>query len=712
MASSKPFSVIILLIGLSISILNVFITPVHSQNLALTIDCIPNLAEYDASAASAHFNVVIAAGDGISSIFRKDDIFRLTIADEYASEFEFRSTVTDSYFGNTSMSIQISTVKALQDIILDGAPRMVAISILWKNPSPKLTKPSISIDYIPYDSPSTVYTFANGYPGFYAAIVPGLSTHSLTARIQPDPNTVSKVSIPVDIIETVDTGICTVHNISPPSSKLVLNSNQQLEATIVFGPSIQDHNAPKSILYSFQYYPIASDKIPTETFARSKFDLPIGYTIPADRTLTVPIDLSLLTKSLDLVFVEVTFEFSETEELGTSSSYQQYFSSSLFSVVSSCLSPIDAETVSEIVNVEEWKSMCGSNGICGIYGTCLCDVNFAGDLCQNALDLCRFNDCVQQQTKGCNADATCSCESGWGGEQCQVSDRCAAISLKQCSKNNGFVIPDSEAAGGCGTKCQCNNDWVGDQCETCSLQCQNGGKYFKNCDKCGCQKGFSGDNCQCRSVIGTIIFNAFNREHSKYSSLFFDKNGNQLTPQLTTSTLPILIDYNDIYNKFIAYFVSAMKLDVQSELEVRFGQTCYVLGDTEAIKPSLMIDIVQVRSASPDETGQFFPTKMTLEMTFGCEGNNKNDDSSSIEKKWTQMLEELPRDEFILNNLVFFDGKTPVESGELVQIDDTLPPDDDDDDDDDDGGEEKPNSSFTIKYTMVFIGLMVISGLF
>jgi len=126
----------------------------------------------------------------------------------------------------------------------------------------------------------------------------------------------------------------------------------------------------------------------------------------------------------------------------------------------------------------------------------------------------------------------------------------------------------------------------------------------------------------------------------------------------------------------------------------------------------LMIDIVQVRSASPDETGQFFPTKMTLEMTFGCEGNNKNDDSSSIEKKWTQMLEELPRDEFILNNLVFFDGKTPVESGELVQIDDTLPPDDDDDDDDDDGGEEKPNSSFTIKYTMVFIGLMVISGLF
>jgi hypothetical protein len=155
-----------------------------------------------------------------------------------------------------------------------------------------------------------------------------------------------------------------------------------------------------------------------------------------------------------------------------------------------------------------------------------------------------------------------------------------------------------------------------------------------------------------------------------------------------------------------------MKLDVQSELEVRFGQTSYVLDDIEAIKPSLMIDIVQMRSASPDETGQFFPTKMTLEMTFGCEGNNKNDDSSSIEKKWTQMLEELPRDEFILNNLVFFDGKTPVESDELVQIDDTLPPDDDDSGDDDDGDEDMPNNSVTIKYTMVFIGLVIISGLF
>ena len=89
----------------------------------------------------------------------------------------------------------------------------------------------------------------------------------------------------------------------------------------------------------------------------------------------------------------------------------------------------------------------------------------------------------------CNGYDVCSCDSGWGGDNCDV-----ACPEKNC--NNGKAIaPDC--------KCECDSGYSGPNCDECILidnNCNNHGKVNHATCSCECDSGYSGPNCMIKEV--------------------------------------------------------------------------------------------------------------------------------------------------------------------------------------------------------------------
>ena len=117
--------------------------------------------------------------------------------------------------------------------------------------------------------------------------------------------------------------------------------------------------------------------------------------------------------------------------------------------------------------------------------------------------------CNVEQTAACdltNVFDTCTCKdtTTFDGPNCTAPTACTQLTEDLCaSDHSGFV--DIKPDGRCANECTCVGNWIGLGCATCSLECQHGGRPYRNCQTCGCPKGFSGPTCQCRSLIGTII---------------------------------------------------------------------------------------------------------------------------------------------------------------------------------------------------------------
>ena len=123
------------------------------------------------------------------------------------------------------------------------------------------------------------------------------------------------------------------------------------------------------------------------------------------------------------------------------------------------------------------------------------------------------NQCNSANTLNCHpnndGDKVCECKPTFGGLTCNapLSQCDVAVSELCASPISGYVkFIDAQ----CGSGCTCYNQFLGPRCDSCGLECYNGGKPYRDCYRCGCASGYSGDHCQCRSVVGTIVLTGTN----------------------------------------------------------------------------------------------------------------------------------------------------------------------------------------------------------
>jgi len=285
------------------------------------------------------------------------------------------------------------------------------------------------------------------------------------------------------------------------------------------------------------------------------------------------------------------------------------------------------------------------------------------------VDVCAPKNCSDTNTKGCSSDGQCICKDGWSGGQCRTSNQCVEQSNKQCG-SHGFLIDDSIT---CGTKCQClGPNWVGTACNICSLQCQNQGILYKQCDKCGCMAGFTGNRCQCRSVIGSITINAYSDAILQYITMFIDSNGQSISPPQDFLSLSRLQSYTTLYNGLLTHFINTLELDHQPEGYIDMGELASVV-DNELSHTQLGIH-TQPNNLENNQPNQS-STKLTATIRFGCDSYNHDDTINTIQNKWLKMAQGIAQSDVIKDNFTFWGDKVVVD--DPVETGGTLPDDDD-----------------------------------
>jgi hypothetical protein len=682
-----------------------FVIPTSSFAMTLppriVVDCVKNVATQDSSAYNTQFGLIIAGrSDGGLAYLIKDDFIRITIDPEWSSEFKFTTN------SPLALSEPLVTMETIADNTVElrilnevefGDQKTIMISLLWLTPRPDVTLPSLTVQLVPKLStdPTIDYTIAP----YFLGLAKPLAEHSVTPQIKPRPVSLQTLSHEFQIPSDADTSSCYLSHNMNTQNEFVISASQKLDFKIVFGQDVTTANLPAS--FEFKIYSWTRNgsiiQSPRTTLLEYDHPLPVGYTLPADKTLILPVQLPTPTTLIDSVYVQIRYKFLQPETLGLYPNYSQTFISPLFYVVSPCLSPLSAKTFDETKQVSIWQSHCGDGGFCSIFGRCNCKDNFTGDFCEIPLDPCRFNQCVADNTVGCSgSDAKCVCDTNWSGDTCQISDSCAEPAKQRCSGLNGYLVPDTTNGGICSQSCRCNTHWGGTSCENCLLQCQNGGRAYKQCDKCGCQKGFTGDNCQCQSVIGSITLNAYNIPHVNYSALLVDSNGNKLSPVLNYSSLELLYDFNSIYNDLIKHFTMSMGLDPIPQVELNLGQTAYTLTLEDDFSPSFVLDILPSTPSSTPNT--FFPTKMTISIIFNCDKSNSKLDLTAINEKWAKMVAEFGSAEVIKNNFIFL-GEPQVDN-DLKPIDDTLQPE-----------EAEENNAVSFEFGFIFVVIFCLFSL-
>ncbi len=144
---------------------------------------------------------------------------------------------------------------------------------------------------------------------------------------------------------------------------------------------------------------------------------------------------------------------------------------------------------------------CSNHGICqenGQIATCKCDAGYTGEQCEVDINDCQPNPC--ENGGSCTDQVnnySCKCKDGFKGKNCEINiDECES---NPC-QNGGECIDGVNQY-----TCNCKEGYIGKDCETevqdgCnSNPCQNGG----TCDNvgqhgytCNCKDGYEGTNCQ------------------------------------------------------------------------------------------------------------------------------------------------------------------------------------------------------------------------
>jgi hypothetical protein len=471
------------------------------------------------------------------------------------------------------------------------------------------------------------------------------------------------------------------HDLTKATSQFVVNENTPIQIQIVFEQAVVDAaDIPSSYDLLLWYYPIVNNQLSTTAILIDE-----QLALPnSESTINNRVDLSKIS-NLPLTqhaFIEVRYSFTDLDP------YQSRFVTQLFTIAQKCVFPSAATSFEQIVDITHWTSICGPYGQCLANGTCRCRPGYTGELCNQAPNLCASNNCSDANTDGCSSDGKCICKNGWTGEQCRTSTQCSTQSTNQCG-SHGFLIEDST---GCGKECKClGSNWVGTACNICSLQCQNQGVLYKQCDKCGCMAGFTGDRCQCRSTIGSVTINAYSKYILQYYALFVDSSGKAISPTQDFISLSRLEEYSTLYNDLLSYFLEKLELDHQPEAYIDMGEFNSALNELQHTQLGIRTQTVGDNLSS---------TKLTVTIRFGCDSFNFDETMTAIQDKWQKMSEGFSKSDVIQNNFTFWGDEDAVSFDDLVPTEQTLPGDDD-----------RYSENSAIVFNLIFVGIIVFLNL-
>uniref|UniRef100_A0A1I8FXI3 Delta-like protein n=2 Tax=Macrostomum lignano TaxID=282301 RepID=A0A1I8FXI3_9PLAT len=131
------------------------------------------------------------------------------------------------------------------------------------------------------------------------------------------------------------------------------------------------------------------------------------------------------------------------------------------------------------------------------YFNCSCLPGFNGTRCENNIDDCATNPCINGLCKDLINNYTCSCYQGWQGRHCSanINDCFAGACLNggQCIDGNSSYTCNCSDTGFRGANCSENID----DCASPSNPCSNGGVCIDGVKNytCQCLAGYSGRNC-------------------------------------------------------------------------------------------------------------------------------------------------------------------------------------------------------------------------
>lgn len=134
---------------------------------------------------------------------------------------------------------------------------------------------------------------------------------------------------------------------------------------------------------------------------------------------------------------------------------------------------------------------CQNGGDCTLDGNggylCACAAGFAGANCELDIDECAASPCVHGTCTDLVAHYECTCEPGWGGNECDVNLCGPGLPVLRDSVESGYV-------------CACPAGLTGDACEVpwgfcASNPCLNGGTCNSEMGQCECPEGYGGSYC-------------------------------------------------------------------------------------------------------------------------------------------------------------------------------------------------------------------------
>ncbi|RWS23895.1 hypothetical protein B4U80_02642 [Leptotrombidium deliense] len=163
---------------------------------------------------------------------------------------------------------------------------------------------------------------------------------------------------------------------------------------------------------------------------------------------------------------------------------------------------------------------CLNGGVCieeaGFNFSCLCQNGYTGKYCENIIDNCKPNPCLNAGLcRSHIGDYNCICAFGWTGKRCEVR-------LRLCSENTclnkGLCLTTANENEFKNRICYCVPGFYGHTCERryneCipSNKCLNGGNCVSGVDNytCSCKESFRGVYCEvdCRTSSSEICIDA------------------------------------------------------------------------------------------------------------------------------------------------------------------------------------------------------------
>ena len=267
----------------------------------------------------------------------------------------------------------------------------------------------------------------------------------------------------------------------------------------------------------------------------------------------------------------------------------------------------------------------------------------------------------------------CECNDGYQGPTCLLSTTSPCLNKIDDVCNSplhGFVnvLPDGMT---CDNHCTCYNQFLGSDCGLCGLECQYGGRPYKDCFRCGCPAGIIGDHCQCRKVTGTITLAAVND--------IIMESGGSLS---STPSTPFEINHsNTQLDRLVnSPFPSTLTTPLQSDLDLYLILEQMYNAFVQPLTTKTTQDNAKlIFTVTPTPTSPTTSTTFTFDIIFGCGDYNPHwTNQDTVMSQWQtfgNQFSTLP----IIQSL--FQNPSPATTSPLSPTPSTLPPIEDDPDD-------------------------------